>query len=50
MEGLITDDNETAYSEEVRDLAVWCQDNILSLNVDYMRHRAEHSPIHSVRP
>ena len=26
MVGLITDDNETAYKEEVRDLAVWCQD------------------------
>jgi hypothetical protein len=31
--GLITDNHETAYSEEVRDLAVWCQDNNLSLNV-----------------
>jgi hypothetical protein len=31
--GLITDDDETAFREEVRDLAVWCQDNNLSLNV-----------------
>jgi hypothetical protein len=31
--GQITDNNETAYREEVRDLAVWCQDNNLSLNV-----------------
>jgi hypothetical protein len=31
--GLITDNNETAYSEEVKDLAVWCQDNNLFLNV-----------------
>ena len=31
--GLITD-NEIAYREEVRDLAVWCQDNNLSLNVN----------------
>ena len=31
--GLITDDDETAYREEVRDLAVRCQDNNLSLNV-----------------
>jgi hypothetical protein len=31
--GLITDNNETAYREEVRDLAVWCQDNNLSLKV-----------------
>ena len=30
--GLITDNNETAY-REVRDLAVWCQDNNLSLKV-----------------
>ena len=28
-----TFDDETANSEEVRDLAVWCQDNNLSLNV-----------------
>jgi hypothetical protein len=31
--GLVTDNDETAYREEVRDLAVWCQDNNLSLNV-----------------
>ena len=31
--GLITDNDETAYREEVRDLGVWCQDNNLSLNV-----------------
>ena len=30
--GLITDNDETAY-RYVRDLAVWCQDNNLSLNV-----------------
>ena len=50
--GLITDNDETAYREEVRDLAVWCQDNNLSLNVskkkgmivDYSKRRAEHSP------
>jgi hypothetical protein len=52
--GLITNDDETAYREEVRDLAVWCQDNNLSLNVgktkelivDYRKRRAEHAPIH----
>ena len=51
--GLITDNNETAYREEVRDLAVWCQDNNLSLHVikkkemivDYMKKRTEHAPI-----
>ena len=31
--GLITNNDETAYREEVRDLAVWFQDNNLSLNV-----------------
>ena len=31
--GLIIDNDETAYREEVRDLAVWCQDYNLSLNV-----------------
>ena len=30
---MITNNDETAYKEEVRDLAVWCQDNNLSLNV-----------------
>jgi hypothetical protein len=49
--GLITDYDETANREEVRDQAVWCQDNNLSLNVsktkelivDYRKRRAEHS-------
>jgi siderophore synthetase component len=53
--GLITDNDETAYREEVRDLAVWCQDSNLSLNVsktkemivDYRKRRAEHS--HSMK-
>ena len=31
--GLITNYEETAYREEVRDLGVWCQENNLSLNV-----------------
>jgi hypothetical protein len=31
--GLITDNDGTAYREEIRDLAVWCQDKNLSLNV-----------------
>ena len=51
--GLITDNDEIAYGEEVRDLAVWCQDNNLSLNVnktkemivDYRKKRTEHAPI-----
>jgi hypothetical protein len=51
--GLITDNDETSYREEVRDLAVWCQDNNHSLNVtkskemivDYRKRRTEHPPI-----
>ena len=51
--GLITDNDETAYREEVRELSVWCQDNNLSLNVsktkelfvDYRKRRAEPAPI-----
>ena len=31
--GLITDNDKTAYRDKVRDQAVWCQDNYLSLNV-----------------
>ena len=54
--GLITDDDETAY-REVTDLAVWCQDNNLFLNVsntrklivDYRKQRAELAPIHIKR-
>ena len=51
--GLITDNDETAYREEVRDLAGWCQNNNLSLNVtkrkemivDYKKKRTDHAPI-----
>jgi hypothetical protein len=51
--GLITDNDETAYREKVRDLVVWFQDNNLSLNViktkemtvDYRKRRTEHAPI-----
>ena len=39
--GLITDNDETAYREEVRDLAVWCQDNNLSLNCDLAKIKAK---------
>ena len=53
MVGLITDNEETAYREEVRDLAGWCQNNNLSLNVmkpkemivDYRKRMTEHAPI-----
>ena len=31
--GLITNNDKTAYREEVRALGVWCQENNLSLNV-----------------
>jgi hypothetical protein len=51
--GLIIKNYETAYREEVRDLAVWCQDNNLSLNVsktkelivDCRKRRAGQAPI-----
>ena len=50
MVGLITDNNKTAYREEVRDL--WCKDKNISLNmiktkemiVDYRKRRTEHAP------
>ena len=53
MVGLITDNDETAYREGVRDLAVWCQDNNLSLNriktkemiVNYRKRSTKHAPI-----
>ncbi|CDQ95619.1 unnamed protein product [Oncorhynchus mykiss] len=32
--GLITNNNETPYREEVRALGVWCQENNLTLNVN----------------
>ena len=49
----ITDNNETAYREEVRDLIMWCKDYNLPLNViktkemivDYRKRRFEHAPI-----
>ena len=51
--GLITNNTKTAYREEIRDLAMWCQDHNLSLNViktkemivDYRKRRTEHAPI-----
>ncbi len=51
--GLITDNVETAYREEVSTLTKWCQENHLSLNidkttelvVDYRRQSTEHTPI-----
>ena len=51
--GLITNNDETAYREEVRDLAGWCQDNTVSLNViktkemivDYRKKGTEHALI-----
>ncbi len=54
--GLITDNDETAYREEVSTLIKWCQENHLSLNidktkggwtkvVDFRRQSREHTPI-----
>jgi len=31
--GLITNNDETAYREEIRDLATWCQGSNLPLNI-----------------
>ena len=53
MVGRITDNDETAYREEIIDLAMWCQVNNLSLNViktkemivDYRKKRTQHAPI-----
>ena len=50
--GLITDNNEPAYLEEVKDLSVLCQANNVSLNVsktkdmimDYRKRRAGKGP------
>ncbi len=51
--GLITDNDETAYREEVSTLTKWCQENHLSLNIDktkelvveFRRQSREHTPI-----
>uniref|UniRef100_A0A8C8I2H8 Metalloproteinase inhibitor 2 n=1 Tax=Oncorhynchus tshawytscha TaxID=74940 RepID=A0A8C8I2H8_ONCTS len=50
--GLITNNDETAYREEVRALGVWCQENNLTLNVnktkemivDFRKQQREHTP------
>ena len=52
--GLITNNEETAYREEVRALAEWCQENNLSLHVNKMKElimdnrtqQREYAPIH----
>uniref|UniRef100_A0A8K9XFW9 Reverse transcriptase domain-containing protein n=1 Tax=Oncorhynchus mykiss TaxID=8022 RepID=A0A8K9XFW9_ONCMY len=52
--GLITNNDETAYREEVRAFGVWCQENNLTLNVnktkemivDFRKQQREHPPIH----
>ncbi|KAM9414193.1 uncharacterized protein ACWYII_012911 [Salvelinus alpinus] len=52
--GLITNNDETAYREEVRALGVWCQENNLTLNVnktkemivDFRKQQRELPPIH----
>ena len=52
--GLITNNDETAYREDVMALVEWCQGNNLSLNinkikeliVDFRKQQREHAPIH----
>ncbi len=43
--GLITDNDETAYREEVSTLTKWCQENHQELVVDFRRQSREHTPI-----
>ena len=51
--GIITNEDETAYREEVRALGVWCLENNLSLNVnktkekigDFSEQQKMHPPI-----
>ena len=45
--GLILDNDETAFREEVRVLAVWCQDNNLSLNVVKTKEKQDRALPHS---
>jgi len=55
--GLITDNDETAYREEVSILTKWCQENHLSLNIDktkelvmdFRRQSREHTHITIVK-
>ena len=55
--GLITNNDEKAYKEEVRALGVWCQENNLTLNinktkemmVDFRKQQREHPSIHIER-
>jgi ribosomal protein S9 len=50
--GLITNNDETAYWEEVRALVEWCQDLSLNFNkmkeltVDFRRQQREYASIH----
>jgi hypothetical protein len=47
--GLITNNEETAYVEEVRALVEWCQENNVSLNVNKikeLKQQREHASIH----
>ena len=52
--GLITNNGETAYREEVRALGLWCQENNLPPNIhktkrlimDFRKQQREQPPIH----
>ena len=56
--GLITNNDETAYREEVRAIGVWCQENNLTLNVnktkemivDFRKQQRVHPPSISAGP
>jgi hypothetical protein len=40
--GMITNNDETAYREELRALGVWCQENNLTLNVNKTKEMIVH--------
>ena len=56
--GLISGDDESAYSREVAGLVKWCQDNNLSLNVSKIKEmiadprtrREQHPSLHIAEP
>ena len=52
--GLISNNDETAYKEEVRAMVEWCHENKLSLKdfktkeliMDFRKQQREHAPVH----
>jgi hypothetical protein len=48
--GLITNNDETAYREEVRALRVWCQENNISINVSKRKETIVDFRVHTPYP